>query len=63
MNLAFPIYVHFTRGATAYGRSFGFLFVLGTWTYLLSVLLLLGAVMNRMRLDRGLIEPRTSDQL
>jgi len=30
--------------------------VLGTWTYLLSVLLLLGAVMNRMRHDRGQLE-------
>ncbi len=58
LNLAFPIYVHLTRGAAAYGRSFGFLFVLGTWTYLLSVLLLLGAVMNRMRLDRGHLEAK-----
>jgi membrane protein len=56
LNLAFPIYVHLTHGATTYGRSFGFLFILGTWTYLLSVLLLLGAVMNRMRLDRGRLE-------
>jgi uncharacterized BrkB/YihY/UPF0761 family membrane protein len=58
LNLAFPIYVQLTRGATAYGRSFGFLFVLGTWTYLLSVVLLLGAVMNRMRLDRGHLEAK-----
>ncbi len=56
LNFAFPIYVHLTRGAAAYGRSFGFLFILGTWTYLLSVLLLLGAVMNRMRLDRSRLE-------
>lgn len=58
LNLAFPIYVHLTRGAAAYGRSFGFLFVLGTWTYLLSVLLLFGAVMNRMRLERGHLEAK-----
>jgi membrane protein len=56
LNLAFPIYANLTRGAAAYGRSFGLLFVLGTWIYLLSVLLLLGAVMNRMRLDRGRLE-------
>lgn len=56
LNLAFPLYVQLTRGAATYGRSFGFLFVLGTWTYLLSVLLLLGAVMNRMRLDRLRLE-------
>jgi membrane protein len=58
LNLAFPIYVQLTRGAAAYGRSFGFLFVLGTWTYLLSVLLLFGAVMNRMRLDRSHLEAK-----
>lgn len=56
LNLAFPIYVHLTRGAATYGRSFGFLFVVGTWTYLLSLLLLFGAVMNRMRLDRGRLQ-------
>lgn len=56
LNLVFPLYVHVTRSAATYGRSFGFLFVLGTWTYLLSVVLLLGAVVNRMRLDRGSLE-------
>jgi membrane protein len=56
LNFAFPIYVHATRGFTSYGRGFGFLFILGTWTYLLSLVLLLGAVMNRMRLDRGRLE-------
>lgn len=53
LNFAFPLYVHMTRGVASYGRTFGFLFILGTWTYLLSLLLLLGAVMNRMRLDRS----------
>jgi membrane protein len=52
LNLAFPIYLHLTRGAATYGRSFGFLFVVGTWTYLLSMVLLLGAVITRMRFDR-----------
>jgi len=56
LNLAFPIYLHLTRGATTYGRSFGFLFVVGTWTYLLSMVLLLGAVINRMRFDRVHLE-------
>jgi uncharacterized BrkB/YihY/UPF0761 family membrane protein len=56
LNLAFPIYLHLTRGAATYGRSFGFLFVVGTWTYLLSMVLLLGAVINRMRFDRGRLE-------
>ncbi len=58
LNFAFPLYVHMTRGVAAYGRSFGFLFILGTWTYLLSLLLLLGAVMNRMRLDRSRLEDK-----
>ena len=56
LTFAFPIYVHLTHGLTNYGRTFGFLFVLGTWIYLLSLVLLLGAVMNRMRLDRGFLE-------
>jgi len=56
LNLAFPIYLHLTRSAATYGRSFGFLFVVGTWTYLLSMLLLLGAVINWMRFDRGRLE-------
>jgi len=56
LNLAFPIYLHLTRSAATYGRSFGFLFVVGTWTYLLSMVLLLGAVINRMRFDRGRLE-------
>jgi membrane protein len=56
LNLAFPIYLHLTRGAATYGRSFGFLFVVGTWTYVLSMVLLLGAVINRMRFDRSRLE-------
>jgi membrane protein len=56
LNLAFPIYLHLTRSASTYGRSFGFLFVVGTWTYVLSMVLLLGAVINRMRFDRGHLE-------
>ena len=36
LNLAFPIYLNLSHGAATYGRSFGFLFVVGTWTYLLS---------------------------
>jgi membrane protein len=56
LNLAFPIYLHLTRSAATYGRSFGFLFVVGTWTYLLSMVLLLGAVITRMRFDRVRLE-------
>jgi membrane protein len=56
LNLAFPLYLHLTRGAATYGRSFGFLFVVGTWTYFLSMVLLLGAVITRMRFDRVCLE-------
>ncbi len=56
LNFAFPIYIGFTHGLTTYGREFGLLFVLGLWTYFLSVLLLMGAVMNRMRMDRHRLE-------
>jgi len=56
LNLAFPIYLQLSHGAATYGRSFGLLFVVGTWTYLLSMVLLLGAVINRMRFDRGRLE-------
>ena len=56
LNLAFPLYLHVTHGAATYGRSFGFLFVVGTWTYLLSMVLLSGAVINRMGTDRGRLE-------
>src|SRR5258708_33612862 len=46
LNFAFPTYVQLTHGVATYGRSFGFLFILGTWTYFLSMFLLFGAVMN-----------------
>ena len=56
LNFAFPTYVGLTHGVATYGRSFGFLFILGTWTYFLSVFLLFGAVMNRMRLDKSRLQ-------
>ena len=51
LTLAFPIYVSLTNSAASYGREFGFLFVLATWFYLLCMLLLMGAVLNRMRIE------------
>jgi membrane protein len=56
LNFAFPTYVALTHGVATYGRSFGFLFILGTWTYFLSMFLLFGAVMNRMRLDKSRLQ-------
>jgi len=58
LNLAFPTYVQLTHGVATYGRSFGFLFILGTWTYFLSMFLLFGAVMNRMRLDKSRLQSK-----
>ena len=58
LNFAFPTYVELTHGAATYGRSFGFLFILGTWAYFLSTFLLFGAVMNRLRLDKGRLQSK-----
>ena len=51
LSLAFPIYSNLTNSAASYGREFGLMFVLATWFYLLCLLLLVGAVLNRMRLE------------
>ena len=51
LALGFPLYVRLTHRFTTYGRGFGLIFVLITWAYLLSQLILLGAVLNRSRLD------------
>jgi membrane protein len=58
LNFAFPTYVQLTHGVATYGRTFGFLFILGTWTYFLSMFLLFGAVMNRMRLDKSRLQSK-----
>jgi HAMP domain-containing protein len=59
LSLAFPLYTRFTGSFNTYGAQFGLFFLLATWLYLLSELLLLGAVYNRFRLGqpatRGLI--------
>ena len=64
VSLAFPIYARFAGGFNTYGAQFGLFFLLATWLYLLSELLLLGAVYNRFRLGRpatkGLIAQSTS---
>jgi membrane protein len=52
LSLAFPIYARFAGGFNTYGAQFGLFFLLATWLYLLSELLLLGAVYNRFRLGR-----------
>jgi membrane protein len=59
LSLGFPVYERLSRGFNTYGASFGLFFLLAAWLYLLSEVLLLGAVYNRFRLGeptkRGLI--------
>jgi membrane protein len=49
-SLIFPIYARVAHGFNTYGQQFALFFLLATWLYFLSQLLLLGAVLNRMRL-------------
>ena len=50
LSLAFPLYARIAGRFNTYGAQFGLFFLLATWFYLLSELLLLGAVLNRFRL-------------
>jgi YihY family inner membrane protein len=59
LSFAFPLYARIAGGFNTYGAQFALFFLLATWFYLLSQLVLLGAVFNRFRLGepsrRGLI--------
>jgi membrane protein len=59
LSLAFPLYVWIAHGFNTYGAQFTLFFLLATWFYLLSQLVLLGAVYNKFRLGepaaRGLV--------
>jgi len=59
LSLAFPLYARIAGSFNTYGAQFALFFLLATWFYLLSQLILLGAVFNRFRLGepatRGLI--------
>ncbi|PZR91139.1 MAG: hypothetical protein DLM67_16780 [Candidatus Nephthysia bennettiae] len=52
LNLAFPLYLKVTHNFNAFGRGLLLFLVLVTWLYLVSQLLLLGAVLNRLMLGR-----------
>jgi hypothetical protein len=54
--LIFPLYTRYAGGFSTYGTTFALFFLLAAWFYLLSNLLLLGAVYNRFRLGHP-IEP------
>jgi membrane protein len=55
LTLAFPLYARIAGGFNTYGAQFALFFLLATWFYLLSQLILLGAVFNKFRLG----EPAT----
>jgi membrane protein len=52
VNLVFPVYYQLTHNFNAFGRGLLFFLVLVTWLYLVSQILLLGAVLNRLQLGR-----------
>ncbi|HXM58118.1 MAG TPA: YihY/virulence factor BrkB family protein [Candidatus Dormibacteraeota bacterium] len=76
ISLIFPLYARLAHGFNTYGQQFALFFLLATWVYLLSQVLLLGAVMNRMLMgepeeegvlaepgDRGQAAPRPADAI
>jgi len=50
LSLAFPLYERVAGGFNTYGAQFALFFLLAAWFYLLSNLILLGAVYNKLRL-------------
>ena len=48
LTLAFPVFYRLTHTASIYTKGFAIFFFLATWLYLLSQLLLMGAVLNRL---------------
>jgi len=48
ITLAFPLIAALTTRFTTYARAFSFVFLLTTWLYLLSSLILAGALVNRL---------------
>ena len=50
LTLVWPVYARLMHGFNTYGQTFGLFFLLATWLYFMSALMLLGAVFNKMRL-------------
>lgn len=65
LSFGFPLYARYAGSFNTYGAQFGLFFLLATWLFLLSQLLLLGAVYNRFRLGepqrKGLIASPTHE--
>jgi membrane protein len=51
-SLGFPLYARFAGGFNTYGAQFGLFFVLATWFYIVSQLIMLGAVFIQFRLGK-----------
>src|SRR5205814_1813443 len=49
-SLAFPLYAHLSDGFNTYGQQFALFFLLATWLTVLSQLILVGAVFNKVAL-------------
>jgi YihY family inner membrane protein len=58
LSLGFPLYARIAGGFSTYGAQFGLFFLLATWLFLLSELILLGAVYNRVRREQPSAETR-----
>lgn len=56
LSLAFPLYERIAGGFNTYGAQFALFFLLATWFYLLSQLILLGAVFNKFRLGEPAVK-------
>ena len=65
LSLGWPLYARVSHGFNTYGKGFALFFLLAAWFYLLSNLVLLGAVYNKLRLgepeDLGLIASPAHD--
>lgn len=56
LSLAWPLYARISHGFNTYGNAFALFFLLAAWFYLLSNLILLGAVYNKFRLGHPMKE-------
>jgi membrane protein len=54
-SLAFPLYARVAGGFNTYGAQFALFFLLAAWFFLLSNLILLGAVFNKFRLGQPVV--------
>lgn len=51
-SLGFPLYARMAGGFATYGAQFGLFFLLAAWFYILSDLILMGAVVNKVLVEQ-----------